>query len=224
MGYSPILAIVTGSLEIAAAVFFIIKIRKNINSSGLIIIILFLLAGYQILEALNCSSMFYGRLTRLAFTDITWLPAISLFYIAKQQKKQMFRNISYIYLIMALLFSIWYMLITESLALSHCRNVIALYYTHNPMYAIYSIYYQSGLLLMILIPAIVTSTLSDVKHQKNLRDFQIGVIAFVIPSIITGLITWIHPHSMPSIMCHFAVLLAVFLVRILHRETLSEKS
>ncbi|MBI9104029.1 MAG: hypothetical protein JEY99_16560 [Spirochaetales bacterium] len=218
MEYSPILALLTGSLEIGAATYFLLKIGQKKESFRVIIAILFLLAGYQILEAFNCSRIFNGSLTRLAFADITWLPALGVYYISRQQEKAAPRIISYFYLGTASVFSIWYLFITQSLALSHCQNVIAVYTNNQPVYLLYSIYYQSGLLMMILIPSFIRSTIEDPKRQMNLRDFQIGTLAFMIPSIGFVLYSELLAKAMPSVMCHFALLLAIFLVRILYRE------
>lgn len=219
MEYSPVLAIVTGTLEIAAAVFFIIKIRQKKNGTLILISILFLLAGYQILEALNCSGVFYGRLTRAAYIDITWLPPLGMLYIAGRQDRQLLRVISYIYLTIALAFSIWYIADADSVRLSHCENVIAAYFTHDVINLLYSLYYQSGILFMAAVPSVIRSRIADAGQKNNLLYFQLGVIFFMIPSLIAVMVSRVFSHALPSVMCHFALILAVFIVIILNRES-----
>ena len=218
MDYSPVLAIVTGTLEIAAALYFIIRIKNKNSASVILISILFLLAGYQIFEALNCSDALYGKLTRAAYIDITWLPALGMLYIALAQKKLMLRIVSFIYLAAALLFSIRYFIDPESVMLSHCENVIAVYFHPGAMNMLYSIYYQSAILLMAVIPSLIGRGIIEACRRKDLRDFQLGIIIFMLPSLITAVVFEALSHALPSVMCHFALLLAIFVIRILYRE------
>jgi len=80
MDYSPVLAIATGLFEFAAAVFtFLSSGRKRIlYPIGLLFL---LLAGYQFSEAAVCANPDNLVLSRLAFSDITWLPPLGLWLV-----------------------------------------------------------------------------------------------------------------------------------------------
>ena len=80
MGYSPALAIATGIFEFIAAMaaFFSPGRKRILFPTALLFLIL---AGYQFSEVAVCAHPGNLLFSRLAFFDITWLPAIGLWLV-----------------------------------------------------------------------------------------------------------------------------------------------
>jgi hypothetical protein len=223
MEYSPLLAFITGILEIGIAVFFIIRIRNKVYDAWIIILILFFLAGYQLLEAFNCSGLFNGSLTRASFIDITWLPPLGILFIMRQNRNKIKMAVSWFYFACALAFTVYYIAFDGSVALRHCEYVMAIYDSAAISSTLYAIYYQSGMALLIILPFIQIPGTESTIRKKNLRDIQLGSLAFTVPSYILALISKLVMDALPSVLCHFALFLAIFLFRILYRIS-QEKS
>ncbi|AHC16726.1 hypothetical protein [Salinispira pacifica] len=221
MNYSPLLSIITATLEIAAALYGILLIKKKQAADWSIIVILMLLAGYQILEALNCSPGLSGMFSRAAFIDITWLPPLGLVFLALAIPRASSRIIAGIYVLAGLAFSVWYAFFDTSVILSHCDTVIAVYTNSEPGRWLYAVFYQSGVLLLIILPFFFPRRViggADSFGLKNIRYFQLGVLGFMLPSLVTALIFTSLQRAMPSLMCHYALILAGFLFLILRNR------
>lgn len=221
MNYSPILSLITAAIEVAAALYGILRIKKKDPVHWSIIAILFLLAGYQILEALNCSPGLSGMFSRAAFIDITWLPPLGLVFLALAIPRNSARIIAGLYVIAGLAFSIWYAFFDTSVILSHCDTVIAVYTNAVPGRWFYAIFYQSGILLLIISPFFYRRKMLEAigtLSMRSIRYFQLGVLGFMVPSLITAAIFTSLQRAMPSLMCHYALILAGFLFLILRNS------
>ena len=75
--YSPVLAIVTGILEVAAGAYSLAGPGRRAIIRP-VAAIFFLLAGYQFSEVLVCAHPGIHLFSRLAYLDITWLPPFGL--------------------------------------------------------------------------------------------------------------------------------------------------
>jgi len=61
--------------------------------------------------------------------------------------------------------------------------------------------------------------IGDDEHLRRLsRQLLIGSLAFIIPSLITSWVFTVPEGAFASIMCHYALLLAAFLARLLYLE------
>ncbi len=180
-------------------------------------LILVFLAGYPLLEAFNCSSLFNGSLSRAVFIDITWLPPLGILFVMRQKNCLWKKIVSWFYLASALIFTIYFMVFDKSAVLRHCEYVMAVYDNGPAAYVFYSIFCQSGMVLLIILPFIQIPAADDPVVKKNLRDIQPGTAAFVVPAYLTAMISMRLWDALPSVLCHFALFLAVLLLRILIR-------
>lgn len=219
MGYLPILSILTALFEIIAAVWALRGPgRKSIVYASSAI--LFLLAIYQILEVIVCTAPLAANFyPKLAFISITWLPPTGLLLIALLYTSKTRAVYGYVrsMFVLALLMVFWVLLDKHFVSDSVCTIVFARYLNPTSKYLIYSGFYWLGLLGMIILSAYGVKIFHD-PNRLLLRQILIGSIAFIAPSLITVLIIPPTKGALPSIMCHYALLLAIFITRLIVLE------
>jgi len=219
MQYSPILALATGIFECLAALFAIFSQgRKQIlYPVGLLLL---LLAGYQFAELAVCSNPNNLLLVRLAFFNITWLPPVSvwLLFQLSYPKQIWWKYLVSAYFVLGLALVIWIMLDPTCVTKSVCQVVIARYDLSNPFHTIYGGFYHSGLLVVIFGSALKMAFSAEVLTRRHLANLQTGTLGFVLPSLIVRLLISEPDGILPSVMCHFALILAISLVFLIVRE------
>jgi hypothetical protein len=218
MDYSPFLSLGTATLEIGAA-FWVLRGpgRKPIlrTTAG----ILFFLAGYQVVEALLCTGVLPlpgSFLSRLAFMVVAWLPPTGLLLVAQLYPTRS-RNLYYF----AFAMYIFCMVLVAGIILqetfvttSVCLVVFARYTTPTPLYGVYGAFYQLGLMSMLVLSSYGVTVCDDRRQRLLLGQVLLGSFAFIIPSLVTVAVIPVADKALPSILCHFALLLAIFLVRL----------
>lgn len=220
MDYSPGLAIATALFEIAVAVW---ALRGPGNRSIIRTTagILALLASYQLIEVGICAnSAAAGFLPRLAFIAVTWLPPLGLLLIAKlqQPRSRMTYGNAYSMLAAALGIVVWIALDRGFVSSSVCSALFARYTNPMPRFILYSGFYWLGLLGMIVHSGYGVRTCHDPHRRRLLFQVFAGTLAFVVPSMIVS--SYVRPveGALPSVMCHFALIFAVFLTRLVYLE------
>ncbi len=58
----------------------------------------------------------------------------------------------------------------------------------------------------------------DHEQRLLLGQMLMGSLAFIIPSLITVIAIPYTKGALPSVMCHYALLLAIFITRLLYLE------
>ncbi len=221
MKYMPIVAILTGLFEISFAIFFLPIVKKSKKPNlNVLLMILFLLSSYQLLEAYNCSFNNVPILVRLSFLFITWLPALGIYfsYLSSPNKNIIFRITSYLFLALALYFSFWFMIYGNTAVIKVCKSFIAVYSNRFPMYKFYGAYYQIGLLFMVTFSVINITKEENYNNRLIIQDFILGSLLFIIPSLVITSLFSSYRGAIPSVMCHLALFLGIFIVKTLSRE------
>jgi len=219
MAYSPILAIATGIFESFAALAALFSPgRKRILYP--VTLLFLILAGYQFSEVAVCAHPGNLLFTRLAFFDITWLPAIGLWlvYILNEPKKRWLKIFPLAYFAAALVFAVWIAVDPNSVTMSVCQVVIARYSSLEPFNLAYGIFYHFGLAVFIFWAAAAMAGADDPIIRKHLANLQTGVLGFLLPSFLLRMLLHEPRGIMPSAMCHFALILAVSLCAVVIRE------
>ncbi len=220
MDYSPGLAIATACFEISVAVWALRGPgeRSIIRTTGAILL---LLAIYQIIEVSICSNVSAaGFLPQLAFIAVTWLPPLGLVLIAnlyRPRSRMLYRN-AYSMLAVALGIVVWIALDRGFVSVSVCTAVFARYTSAAPRFMLYSGFYWLGLLGMILFSGYGVKTCDDCHRRRLLFQVFAGTLIFVVPSLLASYFVPPARGALPSVMCHFALLLAIFLTRLIYLE------
>ena len=228
MSYSPILSIATALFEIIAAIWALMGAgrKKIIYTSSTLLL---LLAVYQILEVIICtapqSSIFFSR---LAFIVIAWLPPVAILLISQlfPTKKKAIYWFTGLTFTIALLISIWLLIDKSFVTGSVCSIIFARYSNPMPQYIIYAGFYHLGMLGMLFLSAHGVIICKDHKQRLLLGQMLMGSLAFIIPSLITVIAVPYTKGALPSVMCHYALFLAIFITRLLYlerRQTNSKK-
>jgi uncharacterized membrane protein YgdD (TMEM256/DUF423 family) len=221
MHYSPLLALVTGLLEIGAGAWIFISRspgrRRILYPAGLIFL---LLAGYQFAEIAVCAGPENKFLTQLAFLDITWLPPLGLWLGGQigAPRNRWIRVAAMADIAFALGLSVWILADPGAITKSVCQVAIARYFPSRTFEQIYALFYQGSLVLIVFGGAAGMASADDRIDRKHWANLQTGVLGFMFPALAMSLLSPEPDGLLPSVMCHFAVVLAVSLYFLALRE------
>lgn len=217
--YSPLLSIFTAAFEfLAAGIAFRSKGRRTfLYPAGTIFL---LLAGYQIAEVAVCSHPERILYSQLAFFDITWLPPLGLWLTVSliSPRLKWLRTVSLLYFFAAAALSIWIFADPSCITKSVCQVVIASYSHSSLFHILYGVFYQSGLALMVFSAGAGMAQTDASILRRHLANIQTGVLGFLLPSLYLRIIISEQDGLLPSVMCHFAVILALSLLALVLRE------
>lgn len=173
---------------------------------------MFLLGAYQFSEFLLCVAPYPDIWVRLGFIAYSFLPAVGLHAALVFTKKKYSRTLLYAIPVLASLF-----VLTPHAAVSGvCETIFVT--THifpnswagSILFWIYSGFYYAGFIIWSSLVC-----LHKYLHEKNVRrrtQFLFLSVAIALMTIPTMILIIILPHfdvRFPSILCHFALLLAI---------------
>ena len=218
-GYLPALSIVTGLVEVGFAAWLLRGPgRRDILNP--LIALLVVLAGYQFLEVFACADPENTLIARIAFADVVWLPPLGLWLLFRCAAPDHvgLRRLGLGLFAFGGALALWVLLWTDFVVGTVCSTVIATYRHGSAFHHIYGASYELQLAGMVFGASVALSRLDDRQARAHIADLQMGVLGFMVPAFITQ-IAWrgLDP-SLPSIMCHYAIVLAAFLLRIGLRE------
>jgi hypothetical protein len=219
LAFSPILAVVTGVFEIAAGVYALAGPgRKTILRPAAII--LFLLAGYQFSEVLVCANPQASAFSRLAYLIITWLPpfGLRLAVVLDARRGRVLRAANAFYFAAASALCVWILADAGLITRSVCDVVLARYFLAHPFDVVYGLVYQSGLLWVVFGAGVGMALAADPVRRKHLAHLQLGVLGFMFPAVAVRILVGGQGDMLPSVMCHFALVLAASLFALILRE------
>jgi hypothetical protein len=217
MNYNPILSIATATLEIGAAVWALHGPGRK-PTIHTVSAILFFLAAYQIIEAIFCtgSPVTLAFLPRLAFMVVAWLPPTGLLLVARlyPTKTHALYYFAYAMFIFCSVLVAGISMDRAFVTVTVCEIVFATYTNPTPLYQTFGFFYQSGLLSMLVISAYGVTICEDNQQRLLLGQVLLGSMAFILPALAIVSVVPIAEKALPSIMCHLALLLALFLIRL----------
>jgi hypothetical protein len=222
MAYSPLLAVITGVLELGAALYTLLIVRAGRKHTLVPIGLIFLfLAGYQFAEVMVCTHLDRKIWTQLAYFDITWLPPLGLWLAARlgAARHRWLRTAAAFDFVLAAGFSAWILANPAAITKSVCELVIARYFPIARFDLAYALYYQGSLLATVIGAALGMAYTEDMVRRKHLASLQLGLLGFILPALAVRLLS--EPGAgdmMPSVMCHFAFVLAASLFAVVLRE------
>lgn len=219
--YSPILGVATASFEIIAGIWVLTR-RGRKHVLWTTAALLFLLAGYQVFESIICwsSGPALNYLSRFAFLDITWLPPLSLLLISHitgpaSPESRKVRRLANAALVLAALMSVWIVIDYRFITGTICEFMVAKYSYIEPYFHFYGAYYELTQLSTIFIPIWLMMRSDSVPDRRQLGHVMAGSLLFIIPSLFLGaVLPEKFNFALPSLMCHFAVFYALFLIKL----------
>ncbi len=227
--FSPTVMLLTFLFETFAAGWLLFKYKTS-DISRLIIYILLALAGFQAAEFMVCGGFGFDGIewARFGYISITLLPPLGLHLAHKIAGKKAGVMVKLAYITCAI-FIFYYTFAVSTVEAGVCRANYSVFNTPSLWGEFFGLYYYGWL---------VTGVLFSVRHSKALYEqktktdkvksralawLTIGYAAFMLPTTIVNVIDPNTIEGIPSIMCGFAVLLAIVLLGFVAPLTLKLK-
>lgn len=210
MCFSPPVMLATFLIEFGL-LFYTLWRYKLTPVTRLVAAMLFFLGTFQLAEYMICGGLGLDHIewARVGYMSITLLPAIGLHLVSKLAKVDAKPLIALAYGTAAA-YVFYFAFVNGAVIGRECAPNYALFDTHGTAGIIYMYYYYGWLLLTMGLAAFWAR-----KHPKTapvLRWAALGYAAFIVPTTIANLIDPATIHAIPSVMCGFAILLALILV------------
>lgn len=173
-------------------------------------LLLFFLAAFQFAEYMICGALGLTGVewARFGFAAITLLPPLGLHLALTLAKKRLPWLLALAYA-SAGFFLYFFVFVAGSLYGEECRPNYVVFHVRDWLVYLYSGYYYGWLLL--------TTGLSlrwarHSRYGRQLRALAVGYAAFIVPVTLATILNPSTIAGIPSIMCGFAVLMALALV------------
>jgi len=213
--FSPPVMLATFAIEIVLALYALYRYRAN-KVAKLCIALLVLLGLFQLAEYNVCEGAFgLDSLTwsRLGYVCITFLPVISLHALLTIAKRKAPLLITGLYSL-ATVFAGYFLTVGQGLTSSVCTGNYVIFEVNPQVNTLYMLYYY-GLEIFALYTAwSLARTTKQKKTQRALYGLTIGYLCLLVPTTTVNIIAPETLHAIPSIMCGFAILMAILIATV----------
>lgn len=191
--------------------FYAIWRYKMTTVSRLATAMLLGLGTFQLAEYMVCGGLGWSgaEWTRLGYISITLLPALGIHLISALAGKESKYLIRTAYL-SCVAFALFFAFAPGAVNFQECRPNYAVFHVNSTNYLFYTLYYYGWLFAGIFLSLRWAKHLPK-KKARTLYAMAIGYVLFMAPTTTVNLIDPSTIAGIPSIMCGFAVLLAVVL-------------
>jgi len=206
--FSPPVMLATFLIEFGLA-FYTIWRYKLTTVSRLATTMLLGLGTFQLAEYMVCGGLGWtgAEWSRLGYISITLLPAVGLHLISALAGKKSTYLIGGAYL-SCVAFAVFFALAPGAVNFQECRPNYAVFHVDKTNYFFYTLYYYGWLFAGIFL-ALRWAKQVPKKKARALYAMAIGYVLFMLPTTTVNLIDPSTIAGIPSIMCGFAILLAV---------------
>lgn len=208
--FSPPVMLATFVVEIGLAMFLLWRYRLN-RVSKLAVAMLTFLAIFQLAEYMVCGGlgMAAGNWARLGYASITLLPALGahLVYAIAGRSNRVVIGGSYA---LAAGFMGYFLFASDVFSGGQCLGNYVIFQLGTTASQLYTIYYY-GLLLFAIGLSLQLAGDAQTRTKRALMAFTAGYVLFMTPTTLVNTIDPSTIAGVPSIMCGFAVLLALVL-------------
>lgn len=184
--------------------------KNRLNKIAIIMVAL--LAAYQMLEFLMCQvelqSSFFPY---FAFVIISFLPPLNL--ILTLTHTHTLTRRSYLIFIPAIIFSIYYTFTIPEFVVTSCTVLYATY--HYPLGDLFGFFYYLPILISIILLAVFVKKENDKKRKLIGKVLLFGAVFISIPPVLGFILMFAGSYAvisaMESVMCKFAFVYALCL-------------
>ena len=227
--FSPTVMLLTFLFETFAAGWVLFKYKAS-EISRLIIYILLALAGFQAAEFMVCGAFGFDGVewARFGYVSITLLPPLGLHLAHKIAGKKAGMAVKLAYITCAI-FVFYYTFAVSTVEAGVCRANYSVFNTPSLWGEFFGLYYYGWLIAGVLFSVHQSKALYSLKKKSSkfqaraLAWLTIGYVSFMLPTTIVNVIDPNTIEGIPSIMCGFAVLLAIVLLGFVAPLTLEPK-
>lgn len=218
--FSPAVMLGTFAIEIMLAAYVLLRYKMD-RRGQLVAAILVCLAAFQAAEYLVCTAPAPSlAVSRAGFVAITMLPALGL-HLACVLGRRTTALVPAAYA-SAAAFVGYFSLAPRSIYEAVCGGNYVIFSMGQLANDLYSLYYFSLLLVGAALAFILARGAKE--NASSLRWLGIGYLTFMVP---TGIANAVRPETIagiPSIMCGFAVMLALVLALRIAPEALAPRA
>lgn len=207
--FSPTVMLATFLFEIGAALYIAWRYKWS-SSTRLVIAILTCLAVFQAAEYIICGG---GGMkwAQIGFVAITLLPPLG-FHLAHTLAGKTMSYVVYAAYATSAVFIVLFGFMSHSLTSQTCTGNYVIFEFAPGVTPFYSVYYYGWLLLGTIVSYRWAKSAKDKARSKALQALMAGYLLFMLPTTLANLVDPMTIRAIPSVMCGFAVLLAVVLV------------
>ncbi len=206
--FSPPVMLATFAIEICLALYTLWRYTLD-RVTRLAVALIGFLAIFQLAEYMVCGGIGLSAMTwaRIGYVAITMLPPLGInlaFALANRYNRTLIGG-SYTF---AAGFIAYFLLATDVFTGSQCLGNYVIFQMGSFASRLYSVYYYGLLLGTIGVSLRLVSGAPD-NVKRALQSFTVGYILFMLPTTVVNTISPSTVRGIPSIMCGFAVLLAL---------------
>lgn len=209
--FSPPVMVATFAIELFLAMYVVWRYKLN-DVTRIAMAILTFLAVFQLAEYNVCEGSFgVDSLdwSRIGYIAITALPPLG-FHLATKLSGQKRRATVALGYVTGGLFALFFAFSGHGLTASACLGNYVIFQTAPGSTLYYSIYYY-GWLLFGAMYAFSQAKEVAAHRARALRALGMGYLAFIVPTTLVNVVSPSTLAGIPSIMCGFAVILAIVL-------------
>ena len=214
--FSPPVMLATLIIETSLAIYTVWRYKLT-TVARLITTLLLTLAAFQLAEYHVCTASSYAdQWSRLGFVAITALPPLGLHLMHVLADKPNRKLVWAGYTTMVG-FSSFFLLAANTFTGHQCTGNYVIFQFSQNVTGAYSLYYYGWLLVGISLGIHWANELNEkgksaVKRLQAVRGLVAGYFVFLLPTAIANTVKPETRRGIPSVMCGFAVLLALILV------------
>jgi hypothetical protein len=210
--FSPLVMVATFTVEIAFALYTFWRYKLD-EVSKVAMGMLAFLAIFQLAEYFVCEgSMAYGLTwSRAGFIAITMLPPLGLhmiYAIAKAKRRPLLIP-AYA---MAAGFTVFFVGMDTALSGHECVGNYVIFQVASGLGGLFAAYYYGWLAAGGILAWRFAKQSGSDKTRRALKAMTFGYAAFIVPTATANILSPDTIRGIPSIMCGFAVILAITLV------------
>lgn len=208
--FSPPVMLATFLIEFGLA-FYVIWRYKLTTVSRLVTVTLLLLGTFQLAEYMICGGLGLTHIewARLGYISITFMPAVGLHLVMTIAKHKSSALLAAAYG-SATAYAIYFATAGSAVMGTVCAANYAVFKVDDIGSYVYAIFYYGWLLFAAGLAA--RSARKNAKNATTLRWMVAGYAVFIVPTTFANIVDPSTIAGIPSIMCGFAVLLAIILV------------
>ena len=203
--WNGIISLLIACIELVILINLFVFARKN-RFTWIVILFVIILIIYQTLEFILCQTGYSSSfLTYLAFADISFLPALDLYFIYNFFVRDN-RNLKIIF-IFPLMFIVYYAFIINRFEMTSCTVFFAVF--NYPYGTLFGVYYYLPVVASVYF--LISYLQKRGKQKKVLYAglFLAGHVIMIIPVLFAFLLSALKMremlNSVESIMCKFAI-------------------
>jgi N-terminal 7TM region of histidine kinase len=206
--FSPPVMLATFFIEVALAGYAMWRYKLN-RTSRLFVAMLGFLAIFQLAEYMVCGGIGVSAMNwaRIGYVAITMLPPLGI-HLAYSLAGKTNRTVVGLMYLLAASFIGYFLFASEVFTGSQCLGNYVIFQLGSLAAGLYIVYYYGLLLLSIGLSLQFASSVRP-KQRRALHAFTAGYVLFMLPTTIVNTIDPATIAGIPSIMCGFAVLLAL---------------